>query len=37
VIFVNPTAGSVNAASETWTLLVFRPEVATLPAIVPPM
>lgn len=35
VIFVNPTAGSVNAASETWTLLVFRPESVTLPATVP--
>lgn len=23
--FVNPTAGSVNAASETWTFLIFRP------------
>lgn len=37
VIFVNPTADSVNAASETWTLLVIRPETVTLPAIIPPM
>jgi uncharacterized protein YijF (DUF1287 family) len=37
VTFVNPTAGGVDAASETWTLLVFRPEAITLPSIVPPM
>lgn len=37
VTFVNPTAGSVNAASETWTLLVIRPETVTLPSIIPPM
>jgi hypothetical protein len=37
VIFVNPTAGAVDAASETWTLLVFRPETVTLPSIIPPM
>lgn len=31
--FVNPTAGSVNPASETWSFLVFRPEPGTsLPA-----
>lgn len=24
--FVNPTAGAVDAASETWQFLVFRPE-----------
>jgi hypothetical protein len=30
--FVNPTAGSVNPASETWTFLVFRPEPSTLPS-----
>lgn len=35
VTFVNPTAGSVNAASETWTLLVIRPETVTLPSVVP--
>jgi hypothetical protein len=37
VTFVNPTAGGVDAASETWTLLVSRPEAITLPSIVPPM
>ena len=26
VTFVNPTAGAVDAASETWQFLVFRPE-----------
>jgi hypothetical protein len=26
--FVNPTAGAVDAASEVWQFLVFRPEVA---------
>ena len=26
VTFVNPTAGSVDAASETWNFLVVRPE-----------
>ena len=25
ITFVNPTAGAVDAASETWTFLVFRP------------
>lgn len=30
--FVNPTAGSVNPASETWQFLVFRPEPSSLPA-----
>ena len=25
ITFVNPTAGSVDPASETWTFLVFRP------------
>jgi hypothetical protein len=33
--FVNPTAGAVDAASEVWTFLVFRPEALTLPANVP--
>lgn len=33
--FVNPTAGSVNAASETWTFLVFRPETLALPSTLP--
>lgn len=32
--FVNPTAGGVDAASETWLFLVFRPE-NTLPASIP--
>lgn len=31
--FVNPTAGSVNAASETWQFLVFRPEAVALPSV----
>jgi uncharacterized protein YijF (DUF1287 family) len=35
VTFVNPTAGAVDAASETWTLLVIRPETVTLPSVVP--
>jgi len=37
VTFVNPTAGGVDAASETWQFLVFRPEVAAaaLPSVVP--
>lgn len=26
VTFVNPTAGGVDAASETWSILVIRPE-----------
>ncbi len=26
ITFVNPTAGSVDAASETWSFLVVRPE-----------
>lgn len=34
--FVNPTAGSVNAASETWKFLVFRPEEGTLPSTMTP-
>lgn len=33
--FVNPTAGSVDPASETWTFLVFRPT-DTLPSAVAP-
>lgn len=33
--FVNPTAGSVDAASESWSFLVFRPEAPTLPSNVP--
>jgi hypothetical protein len=28
MIFVNPTAGAVDAASETWQFLVFSHEVA---------
>lgn len=33
--FVNPTAGSVNPASESWTFLIARPETpGALPAIV---
>jgi hypothetical protein len=37
VTFVNPTAGGVDAASETWQFLVIRPEVAAaaLPSNVP--
>lgn len=35
LIFVNPTAGGVNAASETWQFLVFRPEALTLPSVLP--
>lgn len=35
ITFVNPTAGSVNAASETWQFLVFRPEYPSLGSIVP--
>lgn len=27
--FVNPTAGGVDAASETWTVIWFRPDYAT--------
>lgn len=34
--FVNPTAGSVDAASETWQFLVFRPEAVALPASMTP-
>lgn len=37
VTFVNPTAGSVNAASETWRLLVMRPDPSTLGSTVPPI
>ena len=37
VTFVNPTAGSVDAASETWRLLVIRPDPQTLGSIVPPL
>lgn len=29
ITFVNPTAGSVDAASETWTIFWFRPESTT--------
>lgn len=32
VTFVNATAGAVDAASETWRFLVFRPEGGSLPA-----
>ena len=35
ITFVNPTAGSVDAASETWQFLVFRPEGA-LPSSISP-
>lgn len=37
--FVNPTAGSVDPASETWQFLVIRtePAQAALPASVPPL
>lgn len=37
VQFVNPTAGSVDPASETWQFLVIRPEqpAAQLPSVVP--
>jgi len=31
VTFVNPTAGSVDAASETWTVLYIRPQ--TIPTL----
>lgn len=35
VTFVNPTAGSVDPASETWTFLIGRPETpGALPSIV---
>lgn len=37
VTFVNPTAGSVDAASETWRLLVIRPDPNPVPSIVPPL
>ena len=37
VTFVNPTAGSVDAASETWRLLVIRPDPQTLSSVVPPI
>lgn len=37
VTFVNPTAGGVDAASETWRLLVIRPDPQTLLSIVPPI
>jgi hypothetical protein len=37
VTFVNPTAGGVDAASETWRLLVIRPDPSTLLSIVPPI
>lgn len=34
VTFVNPTAGSVNPASESWTFVIGRPETpSALPAI----
>lgn len=35
--FVNPTAGAVDPASETWQFLVIRPELpaAQLPGVVP--
>lgn len=37
--FVNPTAGSVNPASETWQFLVIRPEypAAQLGTVMPPL
>lgn len=37
VTFVNPTAGAVDAASETWQFVVIRPDPTPLPGIVPPM
>jgi hypothetical protein len=37
VTFVNPTAGGVDAASETWRLLVIRPDPQTLLSVVPPI
>jgi hypothetical protein len=36
ITFVNPTAGGVDAASETWRFLVIRPEVNTLGTFVSP-
>lgn len=36
ITVVNPTAGAVDAASETWTFLVFRPETITLPSSISP-
>jgi hypothetical protein len=36
VTFVNPTAGGVDAASETWRFLVFRPEAVSLPSVITP-
>ena len=37
VTFVNPTAGAVDAASESWNLLIFRPDPSPLGSIVPPL
>jgi uncharacterized protein YijF (DUF1287 family) len=37
VTFVNPTAGGVDAASETWRFLVIRPDPSTLLSSVPPI
>lgn len=35
--FVNPTAGAVDAASETWTFIIARPETpGALPAVMTP-
>jgi hypothetical protein len=36
ITFVNPTAGGVDAASETWRFLVIRPEGNTLGSFVSP-
>lgn len=33
VSFVNPTAGSVNPASEAWTFVILRPETPSLPTV----
>lgn len=35
--WVNPTAGAVNPGSEAYSILVVRPEYATLGSIVPPL
>lgn len=37
VTFVNPTAGAVDAASETWQFLVVRPDPSPLGSIIPPL
>lgn len=35
--WVNPTAGAVNPASETYSILIVRPEPVSPPSIVPPL